>query len=32
VTVDVPARAVVVGVPARVLRRTADEELIERWR
>lgn len=32
VTADVPPRAVVVGVPARVLRRTADEELIERWR
>jgi len=31
VTVDVPPRAVVVGVPARMIRETADEELLERW-
>jgi len=31
VAVDVPPRAVVVGVPARVIRETADEELLERW-
>jgi acetyltransferase-like isoleucine patch superfamily enzyme len=29
---DVPARAVVMGVPARQVRKVADEELIERWR
>jgi len=29
---DVPARAVVMGVPARVVREVPDEDLIERWR
>jgi UDP-3-O-[3-hydroxymyristoyl] glucosamine N-acyltransferase len=29
---DVPARAVVMGAPARVVREVADEDLIERWR
>jgi acetyltransferase-like isoleucine patch superfamily enzyme len=28
VTVDVPARAVVMGVPARVVREVAEEELL----
>jgi acetyltransferase-like isoleucine patch superfamily enzyme len=32
VTDDVPARAVVMGVPARVVREVGDEDLIERWR
>jgi acetyltransferase-like isoleucine patch superfamily enzyme len=32
VTHDVPARAVVMGVPARVVRTVADEDLLERWR
>ena len=32
VTRDVPARAVVIGVPARVVREVGDEDLIERWR
>jgi acetyltransferase-like isoleucine patch superfamily enzyme len=32
VTRDVPARAVMIGVPARVVREVADEDLIERWR
>jgi UDP-2-acetamido-3-amino-2,3-dideoxy-glucuronate N-acetyltransferase len=32
VTRDVPARAVVLGVPARVLREVPDEDLLERWR
>ena len=32
VTQDVPGRAVVMGVPARVVRRVEDEDLIERWR
>jgi acetyltransferase-like isoleucine patch superfamily enzyme len=32
VTADVPDRAVVMGVPARVVRQVADEDLIERWR
>jgi acetyltransferase-like isoleucine patch superfamily enzyme len=32
VTRDVPARAVVVGVPARVVREVPDEDLLERWR
>jgi UDP-2-acetamido-3-amino-2,3-dideoxy-glucuronate N-acetyltransferase len=32
VTKDVPARAVVMGVPARVVRDVPDEDLIERWR
>jgi acetyltransferase-like isoleucine patch superfamily enzyme len=29
---DVPARAVVMGVPARVVRQVPDEDLLERWR
>ena len=29
---DVPARAVVMGVPGRVVRQVADEDLLERWR
>jgi acetyltransferase-like isoleucine patch superfamily enzyme len=29
---DVPARAVVMGVPARVVREVLDEDLLERWR
>jgi acetyltransferase-like isoleucine patch superfamily enzyme len=32
VTRDVPARAVVMGVPARVVRRVEDADLLERWR
>jgi len=32
VTRDVPARAVVVGVPARAVREVADADLLERWR
>ena len=32
VTGDVPARAVVMGVPARVVRRVPDEDMLERWR
>lgn len=32
VTADVPDRAVVMGVPARVVRRVPDGELLERWR
>ncbi len=32
VTRDVPPRAVVMGVPAREVRRVADEDLLERWR
>jgi acetyltransferase-like isoleucine patch superfamily enzyme len=32
VTRNVPARAVVMGVPARVLREVPDEDLLERWR
>ncbi|HTE59483.1 MAG TPA: N-acetyltransferase, partial [Solirubrobacteraceae bacterium] len=32
VTEDVPPRAVVMGVPARVRRQVPDEDLIERWR
>ena len=31
VTTDVPARAVVMGVPARVVRQVPDEDLLERW-
>lgn len=29
---DVPARAVVMGVPARVVREVGEEDLLERWR
>jgi acetyltransferase-like isoleucine patch superfamily enzyme len=32
VTKDVPARAFMVGVPARQVREVADGELLERWR
>jgi acetyltransferase-like isoleucine patch superfamily enzyme len=32
VTRDVPPRAVVMGVPARVVRSVGDEDLLERWR
>ena len=32
VAADVPARAVVMGVPARVVREVPDEDLLERWR
>lgn len=32
VTADVPARAVVMGVPARVVREVPEDDLIERWR
>ena len=32
VTRDVAARAVVMGVPARVVRQVGDEDLLERWR
>jgi UDP-2-acetamido-3-amino-2,3-dideoxy-glucuronate N-acetyltransferase len=32
VTADVPARAVVMGVPARVVREVPEEDLLERWR
>ena len=32
VTRDVPPRAVVMGVPARVVREVNDEDLLERWR
>ena len=32
VTQDVPARAFMVGVPARQVREVRDEELLENWR
>ena len=32
VTKDVPPRAVVMGVPARVVRDVGEEDLLERWR
>lgn len=32
VTRDIPARAVVMGVPARVVREVPDDDLLERWR
>ncbi|HTZ85236.1 MAG TPA: acyltransferase [Solirubrobacteraceae bacterium] len=32
VTNDVPARAVVLGVPARVIREVPERDLLERWR
>jgi acetyltransferase-like isoleucine patch superfamily enzyme len=32
VTRDVPARTVVMGVPAREVRRVGEEDLLERWR
>jgi acetyltransferase-like isoleucine patch superfamily enzyme len=32
VTADVPARAVMVGVPARAIREVPDDDLLERWR
>jgi acetyltransferase-like isoleucine patch superfamily enzyme len=32
VTRDVASRAVVMGVPARVVRRVGDDDLLERWR
>ena len=32
VTRDVADRDVVMGVPARVVRRVGDEDLLERWR
>jgi acetyltransferase-like isoleucine patch superfamily enzyme len=32
VAADVPPRALVMGVPARVVREVGDEDLIERWR
>jgi UDP-2-acetamido-3-amino-2,3-dideoxy-glucuronate N-acetyltransferase len=31
VTANVPTRAVVMGVPARVIRQVADEDLLENW-
>ena len=30
-TADVPARKVVMGVPARLVREVPDEDLLERW-
>lgn len=32
VTRDVPARAVAIGVPARVVRQVGEQDLLERWR
>ncbi|MDP9293023.1 MAG: N-acetyltransferase, partial [Actinomycetota bacterium] len=32
VVADVPPRAVVMGVPARVVREVGEEDLLERWR
>jgi UDP-2-acetamido-3-amino-2,3-dideoxy-glucuronate N-acetyltransferase len=32
VTRDVPARTVVMGVPARVVREVPERDLLERWR
>ena len=32
VTRDIPARGVAMGVPARVVREVADEDLLDRWR
>jgi acetyltransferase-like isoleucine patch superfamily enzyme len=32
VTTDVPPRTLVMGVPARVVRRVGDDELLQRWR
>jgi acetyltransferase-like isoleucine patch superfamily enzyme len=32
VTNDVPPRGFVMGVPGRVVREVADEDLLERWR
>ena len=32
VTRDVPSRAVVMGVPAEVVREVPPEDLLERWR
>jgi acetyltransferase-like isoleucine patch superfamily enzyme len=32
VTKDVPPRAVVMGVPGRVVREVGDEDLLELWR
>ena len=32
VTKDVPARAVVIGAPARVVREVGEQDLLERWR
>jgi acetyltransferase-like isoleucine patch superfamily enzyme len=31
-TRDLPARAVAIGVPARIVREVGDEDLLERWR